>query len=315
MMRDMNKIDNNKFSLLVTLSLCLLLIVTGLSACAQQQAFSYTQYMDNLTPFNPAYSLLDKAGSIHTLARKQWVGIDGAPVTYLINGNLPIESIDGAAGLIVFDNRLAIEHQTEVNAYFAKGIQLDPYSYLAVSINGGIRNYTANYSSLDSNDPTFRNDVRGTKPNIGFGVIYYTDWYYLGISAPELTITSLGTASIQNNSNFRSHYYFSGALLTNISEDIKFKPATLVAYAKGVPLVVNVSGTLYMKQALGIGINYNTDNAMAGIVTINMNAFHVGYSYQFDTSSANLGGFNNATHEIFISYRFGKGAASNHNLL
>jgi type IX secretion system PorP/SprF family membrane protein len=315
MMRDMNKIDNNKFSLLVTLSLCLLLIVTGHSACAQQQAFSYTQYMDNLTPFNPAYSLLDKAGSIHTLARKQWVGIDGAPVTYLINGNLPIESIDGAAGLIVFDNRLAIEHQTEVNAYFAKGIQLDPYSYLAVSINGGIRNYTANYSSLDSNDPTFRNDVRGTKPNIGFGVIYYTDWYYLGISAPELTITSLGTASIQNNSNFRSHYYFSGALLTNISEDIKFKPATLVAYAKGVPLVVNVSGTLYMKQALGIGINYNTDNAMAGIVTINMNAFHVGYSYQFDTSSANLGGFNNATHEISISYRFGNGAASNHNLL
>jgi len=315
MMRDMNKIDNNKFSLLVTLSLCLLLIVTGLSACAQQQAFSYTQYMDNLTPFNPAYSLLDKAGSIHTLARKQWVGIDGAPVTYLINGNLPIESIDGAAGLIVFDNRLAIEHQTEVNAYFAKGIQLDPYSYLAVSINGGIRNYTANYSSLDSNDPTFRNDVRGTKPNIGFGVIYYTDWYYLGISAPELTITSLGTASIQNNSSFKSHYYFSGALLTNISEDIKFKPATLVAYAKGVPLVVNVSGTLYMKQALGIGINYNTDNAMAGIVTINMNAFHVGYSYQFDTSSANLGGFNNATHEISISYRFGNGAASNHNLL
>jgi type IX secretion system PorP/SprF family membrane protein len=315
MIWDMNKINNNKKPLLVALCLCLLLIVTGNSAGAQQQAFSYTQYMDNLTPFNPAYSLIDKAGSIHTLARKQWVGIDGAPVTYLINGNLPIESIDGAAGLIVFNNQLAIEHQTEVNAYFAKGIQLDPYSYLAVSINGGIRNYAANYSALDSNDPTFRNDVRGTKPNIGFGVIYYTGWYYLGLSAPELTITSLGTASIQNNSNFKSHYYFSGALLTNISEDIKFKPATLLAYAKGVPLVANVSGTVYMKQALGIGINYSTDKAMAGIVTINMNAFHVGYSYQFGTSSANLGGFNNATHEISISYRFSRGISSNPNLL
>ncbi|QEC79517.1 PorP/SprF family type IX secretion system membrane protein [Mucilaginibacter ginsenosidivorax] len=315
MIPDRTKIYNNKNPLLVALSLCLLLIVTGNSAAAQQQAFSYTQYMDNLTPFNPAYSLLDKAGSIHTLARRQWVGVEGAPVTYLINGNLPIEPIDGAAGLIVFNNQLAIEHQTEVNAYFAKGIQLDPYSYLAVSLNAGVRSYAANYSTLDSNDPTFRNDVRGTKPNIGFGVIYYTGWYYLGISAPELTITSLGTASIQNNSNFRSHYYFSGALLTNISEDIKFKPATLVAYARGVPLVANVSGTMYMKQALGIGINYSTDKAMAGIVTINMNAFHVGYSYQFGTSSGNLGGFNNATHEISISYRFGNGAASNPNLL
>ena len=310
MIPDMTKIYNNKIPLIVALSLCLLLIVTGNSAVAQQQAFSYTQYMDNLTPFNPAYSLLDKAGSIHTLARKQWVGIDGAPVTYLINGNLPIESIDGAAGLIVFNNQLAIEHQTEVNAYFAKGIQLNSESYLAVSLNAGVRNYAANYSTLDSSDPTFRNDVRGTKPNIGFGVIYYTGWYYLGISAPELTITSLGTASIQNNSNFRSHYYFSGAMLTNINEDIKFKPATLVAYAKGVPLVADVSGTMYIKETLGLGINYRTDKTMAGILTLNMNAFHVGYSYQLGTSSANLGGFNNATHEISISYRFGNGAAN-----
>jgi type IX secretion system PorP/SprF family membrane protein len=306
MIPDMNKIYNNKITLLVALSLCLLLIVTGHSAVAQQQAFSYTQYMDNLTPFNPAYSLLDKAGSIHSLARKQWVGIEGAPVTYLINGNLPIESIDGAAGLIVFNNQLAIEHQSEVNAYFAKGIQLNSENYLGVSINAGVRNYAANYSTLDSSDPTFRDDVRGTKPNIGFGVIYYSGWYYLGISAPELTITSLGTASIQSNTNFRNHYYFSGAILADINEDIKFKPATLVAFAKGVPLVADVSVTLYMKQTLGLGINYRTDKTMAGIITINVNAFHVGYSYQLGTSSANLGGFNNATHEISLSYRFGK---------
>ncbi|GAA3990137.1 type IX secretion system PorP/SprF family membrane protein [Mucilaginibacter dorajii] len=266
--------------------------------------------MNNLTPFNPAYSVLDKAGSINTLARRQWVGVDGAPVTYLINGNLPIESIGGAAGLIIFNDQVAIERQTEVNAYFAKGIQLNSESYLAVSLNAGVRSYTANYSTLDSNDPIFRNDVRGTKPNIGFGVIYYTGWYYVGISAPELTITSLGTASIQNNSNFRSHYYFSGALLTDINEDIKFKPATLVAYAKGTPLVADVSGTMCIKETLGLGINYRTDKTMAGIFTLNINVFHVGYSYQFGTSSANLGGFNNATHEITLSYRFGSSAVS-----
>jgi len=306
MILDMNKISYNKKALLIALSLCLLLLVTGHSAVAQQQAFGYTQYMDNLTPFNPAYSLLDKAGSIHSLARKQWVGVDGAPVTYLINGNLPVESIGGAAGLIVFNNRLAIEHQTEANAYFAKGIHLSSENYLAVSINAGIRNYVANYSSLGATDPIFRDDVRGTKPNIGFGIMYYTGWYYLGVSAPELTITSLGTASIQNNTNFRSHYYFSGAMLIDINEDVAFKPATLIAYARGVPLVADVSGTFYMKQTLGLGINYRTDKTMAGIIAINVNAFHVGYSYQLGTSSANLGGFNNATHEVSLSYRFGK---------
>ncbi|WEA00615.1 PorP/SprF family type IX secretion system membrane protein [Mucilaginibacter sp. SJ] len=304
----MKKSDHNNKKRFAVIYLLLLFAVTGNKVAAQQKAFNYTQYMDNLTPFNPAYSLLDKAGSINALVRKQWVGIDGAPVSYLINGNLPIESINGAAGLIVFDDQIAIERQTELNAYFAKGIQLDQESYLAVSINAGLRNYTANYSILDATDPTFRNDVRETKPNIGFGIMYYTDWYYLGLSVPELSVTSLGTASVQNASNFRNHYYFSGALLTDINEDIKFKPATLISYAKGVPMTADISGTFYMKGAIGLGINYRTDKEMSGIMSINIRGFHVGYGYQFGTSSTNLGGFNNATHEVSLSYRFGKGA-------
>jgi type IX secretion system PorP/SprF family membrane protein len=303
-----DKICNNRRPLLIALGLYVLLLVAGNRAVAQQQLFNYTQYMDNLTPFNPAYSLLDKAGSINTLARRQWVGINGAPVTYLITGNLPIESINGSTGLMVFNDQVAIERQTEANVYFAKGIQLDSRNFLGVSINVGLRNYTANYSSLDAADPTFRNDVRGTKPNMGFGVMYYTDWYYLGLSVPELTITSLGTASVQDNTNFRNHYYFSGAMVTTLNEEIKFKPATLISYVRGVPLTADVSGIFYMKGILGLGVNYRTDKTMSGILALNINVFHVGYSYQFGTSSNTFGAFNNASHEISLSYRFGRGA-------
>jgi type IX secretion system PorP/SprF family membrane protein len=293
--------------LIMIKGLFLLLLVTGTSAFAQQQAvFTYTQYMDNLTPLNPAYSLLDKAGSVNTMARKQWVGIDGAPTTFLLNANLPIESINASAGLIVFNDQFAIEHQTEVNAYFAKAIQLGQNDYLAVSLNAGLRNYIANYSLLDSSDPTFRNDIRETKPNIGFGVMYFTDRYYVGISVPELTINSLGTASVQNNTNFTNHYYLTGAILADMSEDIKIKPAVLFSYSKGVPLTGDFSSIIYLKEILGLGVNYRTNNEMAGIITINVDTFHIGYSYQFNTSSSNLGGFNVPTHEVTISFRFGK---------
>ena len=287
-----------------------LLLIIGILAAGQVQGqtqqFSYTQYMDNLTPLNPAYSLLDKAGSLNMLGRKEWVGVDGAPTTFLFNGNVPIPTINAAAGLIVMNDQFAIERQTEVNAFFAKSIQLGQQSYLGVSLNAGVRNYVANYSQLAANDPVFATDVRQTKPNVGFGVMYYTDWYYLGVSVPELTFTSLGTASIQNNNNFINHYYFSGALITTIDEDIKFKPATLFSYASGVPLVADFSGTFYLKETLGLGINYRTNNEMAGIITINVSSFHVGYSYQFGTTSNNLGGANIPTHEVTLSYRFGK---------
>ncbi len=119
----MEILNREKKILIVLLSLSLL-VITGTRVAAQQQPFNYTQYMDNLTPFNPAYSMLDKAGSINTLASKQLVGINGGPTTFLLNGDLPIESINSSAGLIVLSDQLAIEQETEVNAYFAKAIQL-----------------------------------------------------------------------------------------------------------------------------------------------------------------------------------------------
>ena len=262
------------------------------------------------SPLNPAWAVMDSAGSINTMGRKQWVGIDGAPTSFLINGNLPIESIGAAAGLIVQNDEIAVEHQTEVNAYFAKSIRLGFKDYLAVSINAGIRNYVADYSSLDATDPQFANDVRQTKPNVGFGVMYYTDWYYLGLSAPELTITSLGTASVQDSRNFDNHYYFTGALLTGGGEDISFKPALLVGYSKGTATTADFSGTVYLRGMLGLGGSYSTNKQLAGIITINLGNIHIGYSYQTGTSSANLGGINVPTHEVALSYRFGSGSSS-----
>ena len=48
--------------------LCLLFTGFAISLKAQQQQeFGYTQYMDNLTPFNQAYSMLDKNGSVSAL--------------------------------------------------------------------------------------------------------------------------------------------------------------------------------------------------------------------------------------------------------
>lgn len=285
-----------------------LLFVTSVTTLhAQSQQFSFTQYMDNLTPLNPAYSLLDQAGSVNTMARKQWVGIDGAPTTFLINANMPISSMMGAAGLIVMNDQFAIERETQVNAYFAKAVQLGQNNYLGVSINAGVKRYVASYSSLDPSDPTFSNDLRTTKPNIGFGVMYFSDWYYVGVSAPELTLTSLGTASVQDNNNFKNHYYFTGAMLINVQDDFKIKPSLLFSYAKGVPLTADFSGILYIKETLGIGATYRTNQEMAGILTLNLDQFHIGYSYQFGTSSDNLGGFNMATHEVTLGIRFGKG--------
>lgn len=294
-------------------SLGLVMLFITVIQVKAQQAFIYNQYMDNLTPINPAYSLLQKGGAINTLVHKQWVGIQGSPSTYLVNGSLPIEPINATAGLMVSSDVVAIEHLNEVNAFFAKGIRINQGSFLAVSINAGFRNYVAHYSEVDSSDPAFANDIRETKPNIGFGVMYYSDFYYIGLSVPEFSLRDLGTASVQNNASFNNHYYLSGGIATEINENYKFKYAGLVYYSNGIPLAAALSGMIFLKSTLGLGLNYQSNNEVAGILSLNFNQFHVGYSYQFGTTSVNIGGIHNGTNELTLGLHFSKSKPDKNN--
>ncbi|RZJ19759.1 MAG: type IX secretion system membrane protein PorP/SprF, partial [Acinetobacter sp.] len=121
------------YQITLSASLSLLLFLTTVKTHAQQQAFSYNQYADNLITLNPAYSLLDKAGSINVLGRRQFIGIEGAPTTLLFNGSMPIPSIHAAAGVSVVNDQFAIERLTEVNVFFAKAITLNEQTKLGVS--------------------------------------------------------------------------------------------------------------------------------------------------------------------------------------
>ncbi|WP_413670970.1 PorP/SprF family type IX secretion system membrane protein [Mucilaginibacter sp. Mucisp86] len=287
------------------------LIISVIKAAGQQQPIVYTQYMDNQRPFNSAYSLVNNVGSVNTLVRKQWVGIDGAPTTFLFDAGIPVPSINASAGLIVYNDKFTIERQTNVTGYFAKAVQVGKNQFLAVSLNAGFMNYSANYSSLDSADPQFANDVRQTDPTVGVGVMYFSDWYYAGISVPQIAIRASGSSADKSRIPFKNHYYISGGLITPISEDVQFKPATLISITNGLPTTADISGTFYLKNEFGLGVNYRTNKQAAGIMTVNFDQFHIGYSYEFGTSSQNLGRFNLATHEVTLSYRFGKTSAPN----
>lgn len=298
-----NSVAMGKVKIVVSLIFFYCLLFAINANC--QQTFSYTQYMNNLTPINSAYSLMDNDGSFNMLARKQWAGINGAPTTLFFNGNIPLEKINGSAGLIFENDKFGPESLTEINAFYAQSVKIGDDVFLALSLNAGFKNYVANYSGLDPNDPALT-DVRENKPNLGFGVLFYTPAFYIGVSVPELTIRNLGEASLLDNNYFRNNYFFTAGITAKLSEGIKFKPAALVSYTRGVPLITDMSGTFVFGDFLGVGLNYRTNTDAALIISTDFSLFHVGYSYQFSTSGSTIGGYNNATQEITIGIRFGK---------
>lgn len=248
---------------------------------------------------------MDKSGSISILGHKQFIGVEDAPSSLMFTGSIPIIVINAVAGLYILNDKTPLVRQLEFNAFFAKSIQITSDNYLSASINGGMRNYATNYSVLDTSDPEFMTDIGDTKPNIGFGIMYHSNKFYLGLSMPQLTFGEPDMTQTIQTDFLKSHYYFSGAYIFSISDNIKLKPATLVSYGKDKPIIAHLSGTLYLMEKLGIGFTYSSEKFIAGILSINFTNFKVGYSYETGTSgSNNSGGIKNARNEISLTYRF-----------
>lgn len=269
-----------------------------------QQAFSYTQYMVNPTPFNSAFSLIDKDTRVDLMLRKQWAGISGAPTTQFVDGFMPIEKTNGAAGIIFENDKIGAESLTQLNGFYAQTVQLGTQHYLALSLNLGIRNYAENYSSLYSTyDPLLKQDIKQTKPNIGFGLLYFSEDFYVGISAPQFTLRFINNTSIIQNNNFRNDYFLTGGITDNMLDGLKLKFATLITFTNGLGATADVSSMFLYRDVFGVGVNYDSHNEAALILSTKFGSFSFGYSYQFGlNTSTNIGGPINGTQELTISY-------------
>ncbi len=275
-----------------------------------QQHFSYGQYMDNMGPFNPSWYLSDASdGSVNAVVRKQWVGIDGAPTTMVLNGHLPFHSINAATGLHLSYDSFGPEKLINLVTFFAKSVRLsENETYLSASLSAGISRYEALYSGLDGIDPHFREDILETSGILGLGLMYYRpENFFVGFSAPQLSFQELGIGSKRAEQHYNTPYYFMAGYLANLGDSFKIKPVVMGTRIKGLPNSVDVSATLYIQDALGLGLSYGTNKEMGTQLSFYASGnLRLGYSYQFGTESYGRSNKGNNTHEIGLGYRFGK---------
>lgn len=288
--------------------LLILLILLPLASDAQQH-FSYNQYMHNLGPINPAWYLSDPATSLNTVVRKQWVGIEGAPSTLILDGHIPLSKFQAATGLNLSYDSFGAEKLFDIKAFFAKSVRLsEDEEYLSASLSIGLNRYEALYSGLDGHDPAFRDDVLETTGTFGFGAMFYIpEKFFAGFSAPRLSMRELGIASSQGEYSFNTPYYITAGYLGKLSDVFKIKPVILVMHTKELQTAFDFSTTLYIADAIGLGLNYGTSKELGTQFSILVNdRLRFGYSYQFGTESYGRSNVGNNSHEVGFGYRFGK---------
>src|SRR5690606_10513740 len=126
------------------------------------------------------------------------------------------------------------------------------------------------YSELDefNIDPqlTAQQDIQNKfSPNVGAGVYYHTDRFYLGLSAPRILETTHFDESSVTTSLEHFNLYLIGGRVWDLDRHWKFKPAFLVKVVQGAPLQLDLSANFMWNEKFIGGLAYRWDAAFSGL--------------------------------------------------
>lgn len=284
-----------------------------------QQDPRFTQYMNNMSVINPAYATATPAIlNLGSLYRSQWTGIEGAPKTLTLFAHTPVnKKIETGLSLISDNIGDGAKKETNFFADFAYILQLNEKQNLSFGVKAGFTSISTNFNGFRLNsgdvstDKAFAENVNETVPNIGVGAYYFTDNYYVGISAPNL----LSAEHIKERSEINSfgpqeiHTYFTGGYVFDINESFKIKPAFMAIFVKGAPVTVDLTANVLYNEKFELGVAYRFNDSVSLLMNVNVTPnLKIGYSYDYTVS--NLSQFDSGSHEIGLYYNLdllGKG--------
>jgi type IX secretion system PorP/SprF family membrane protein len=282
----------------------LITMLSVFGALAQQDP-QYTQYMYNTLSVNSAY-----AGSLGHLAitgiyRTQWVGLEGAPKTASFSLDTPVGKRVGL-GLSVISEEIGPSEEQYIDANFSYTIQSGLTHKLSFGIKGGGRVLNIDWTKGSYRDPDaqFRENITNKfLPVIGAGLYWHGERDYIGLSIPNfMTRERYDYDDIADDLvNQRMHVYLIGGIVFDLSANTKFKPATLIKYVAGAPLIADFSANFMFNDCLTLGASYRTSDSVSGLVSLQISPqILVGYAYDYTTTE--LQNYNSGTHEIMLRF-------------
>jgi len=290
----------------------LLIAFISVNLTKAQQDPQYTQYMYNTQVVNSGYMGSKDALGLGLLYRSQWVGFEGAPKTGTFTIHSPIGILKRMAlGLSIVNDKIGPSDKTNFIVDYSYSLILSDASRLSFGLKAGIDVFNVDYTKLnfyDGTDPQFQDNIDNKIiPQVGAGIFYNTDKLYLGLSVPnffnskhynESSIDDVEKDAIAID---RLHYFFIAGYVFNISDHLKFKPATMVKAVSGSPLQADVSGNFLIHDKLTLGGAYRWDaafSAMAGFQITNQ--LFIGMGYDFQTTDVEK--YSDGSYEVFIKF-------------
>jgi type IX secretion system PorP/SprF family membrane protein len=271
-----------------------------------QQDPHYTQYMYNMSVMNPAYAGSKDNLSMGLLYRKQWVEIEDAPTTATLFGHTLVGKNVGM-GLSVISDKIGPVEENNVYMDFSYTLNLGGEHKLAFGLKTGLTLHKVSlfddvYSTLpDANDPAFSENTSNSYFNIGSGLFYYTNKYYLGFSIPNLMKSKHLDYNGREFGSETSHYFLTGGYVFDINDTVKFKPFLMMKSAFGAPTSLDLSANFLFNQKFEVGGTYRLEDSFGAMINYAVTpSIKIGYAYDHIVSDLKV--TTPSSHELILLF-------------
>lgn len=292
---------------------CLLPVLALMLICIEkthaQQDPVYSQYINNPLSVNPAYAGVREVGSASATFRKQWLNLEGSPLTSSFNLSMPFDSLNVAAGLDFMYDNIGPVTTTAFFLDYSYKIKASGASWLRFGLKGGFNYLQSSLTRLDRYhyDDQYLidyGDYRRFMPNFGVGLFWWGENFYAGISLPRLIENKYhrDETSLKTSSREERHYFIQGAYIYRLSNPVVFKPAINIIATAGAPVSANFNFNFIFYDRFGVGAMYRISDAVGAYAQFRIDQLKIGFSY--DYSHTRLSQYNNGTFEILLRYDF-----------
>jgi type IX secretion system PorP/SprF family membrane protein len=284
----------------------LIALVSFIDVSAQQDPH-YTQYMYNLSVVNPAYAGSKESVSGGLLYRKQWVEIEDAPTTGTFFIHSPVGKNVGI-GLSAITDKIGPVEENNLYGDFSYTLDLGGEHRLAFGLKAGATFHKVGlFSEIgnghvpDPSDPAFQSDSNRTFFNLGSGLFYYTNKYYVSFSIPNMLKSKYLDYNGRQFGTETLHYFLTGGYVFDISQNVKFKPFAMIKSALNAPTSLDLSTNFLFNDKFEVGATYRLEDSFGAMVNYAITPnVKIGYAYDHIVSDLNI--TTPSSHEVILLF-------------
>ncbi len=289
----------------------LILILSVSSVLHSQELTLNTTYYFNRQLFNPSYLIGNESGSINFTHRRQWIGINDAPVINYFNIQYPVTKNFGI-GLNLSNGKTILlnNFNSVVSAAYRVNIALEHYLSFGLSIGANFNNLDLSEIENAGQDPVLIGAMNNSiDPDGRFGINYSFKKLNIGLAFTQLfgsykyAENNFENIKVSPLDNFIVSANYAFELSNSTFSITPYVIYELRNFEYPLDIVEGVAFFEY-KNILMLGAGYNSLSEISGhfMLTYN-NKFRFRYSYEAPQKSQQ--GISNGSHEFQLSYLFG----------